>query len=112
VDAGIDRLSEGAAGAGDTAVGDAIATSLDQIRTLDAAAGADVPPARVVILSDGANTAGRNPGEAAVATRLGIPVDAISFGTPSGTTQHPPPLGVYPVSGSHRCVKVGPHNCP
>lgn len=86
VDAGIDRLSEGAAGRAGTAIGDAIATSLDQIRTLDAEADEDVPPARVVILSDGANTAGQDPAEAArLATELGVPVDAISFGTESGT---------------------------
>jgi Ca-activated chloride channel family protein len=86
VNAGIDRLAEGAAGRAGTAIGDAIATSLDQIRTLDAAADEDVPPARVVVLSDGANTAGQDPEEAAtLATELGVPVDAISFGTESGT---------------------------
>lgn len=86
VDAGIDRLAEGTAGRAGTAIGDAIATSLEAIRTLDAEAGEDVPPARVVVLSDGANTAGRDPAEAATqATELGIPVDAISFGTANGT---------------------------
>jgi Ca-activated chloride channel family protein len=85
VDAGIDRLSEGAAGRAGTAIGDAIATSLEAIRTLDAQAGEDVPPARVVVLSDGANTAGQDPEQASrLATELGVPVDAISFGTPSG----------------------------
>ena len=86
VDAGIDRLAEGAAGRAGTAIGDAIATSLDAIRTLDARAGEDTPPARVVVLSDGANTAGRDPAEAAtLATELGVPVDTISFGTEAGT---------------------------
>jgi Ca-activated chloride channel family protein len=86
VDAGIDRLSEGTAGRAGTAIGDAIATSLDAIRTLDAEAGEDVPPARVVVLSDGANTAGQDPAAAATqAAELGVPVDAISFGTPNGT---------------------------
>jgi len=86
VDAGIDRLAEGTAGRAGTAIGDAIVTSLEAIRTLDAAAGEDVPPARVVVLSDGANTAGQDPAEAAaLATELGVPVDAISFGTASGT---------------------------
>ena len=88
VNAGIDRLVEGAAGRSGTAIGDAIATSLESIRTLDAQAGDDVPPARVVVLSDGANTAGRDPAEAArAATELGVPVDAISFGTPAGIIQ-------------------------
>jgi Ca-activated chloride channel family protein len=86
VDAGIDRLAEGTAGRAGTAIGDAIATSLEAIRTLDAEAGEDVPPARVVVLSDGANTAGQDPAEAAtLATELGVPVDAISFGTENGT---------------------------
>jgi Ca-activated chloride channel family protein len=86
VEAGIDRLAEGTAGRAGTAIGDAIATSLEAIRTLDAAAGEDVPPARVVVLSDGANTAGQDPAEAATqATELGVPVDAISFGTEAGT---------------------------
>ena len=86
VDAGIDRLAEGTVGRAGTAIGDAIATSLEAIRTLDAAAGEDVPPARVVVLSDGANTAGRDPAEAATqASELGVPVDAISFGTEAGT---------------------------
>jgi Ca-activated chloride channel family protein len=85
VAAGIDRLAEGAAGNAGTAIGDAIATSLDSIRALDAQAGEDVPPARVVVLSDGANTSGRDPVEAAgLATQVGVPVDAISFGTPAG----------------------------
>lgn len=82
---GIDRLADGSSGQGGTAIGDAIAAALDQIRSLDAAAGEDTPPARVVVLSDGANTAGREPAEAArLATGLGVPVDAISFGTTGG----------------------------
>ena len=83
---GVDRLTEGSAGRAGTAIGDAIATSLDQIRTLDPQAGEDTPPARVVVLSDGANTAGQDPAQSAVLAReLGVPVDAISFGTESGS---------------------------
>jgi Ca-activated chloride channel family protein len=95
VEAGIDRLVEGSAGRSGTAIGDAIATALDQIRTLDANAGADTPPARVVVLSDGANTAGRDPEEAAgLATELGVPVDAILFGTESGVIAGSQPVPV------------------
>ena len=95
VEAGIDRLSEGAAGRAGTAIGDAIATALDQIRTLDATAGEDTPPARVVVLSDGANTSGRDPDEAAgLATELGVPVDAISFGTEGGVIGGSQPVPV------------------
>ncbi|MGK5682642.1 VWA domain-containing protein [Actinoplanes sp. URMC 104] len=83
---GIDRLADGSAGQAGTAIGDAIASALEQIRSVDAAAEQDVPPARVVVLSDGANTAGRDPAEAArMASELGVPVDTISFGTASGT---------------------------
>ncbi len=83
---GIERLTDGSTGAGGTAIGDAIAASLEQIQSVDAEAGEDVPPARVVVLSDGANTAGRDPAAAATqATQLGVPVDSISFGTPAGT---------------------------
>jgi Ca-activated chloride channel family protein len=85
VGAGIDRLAEGAAGLSGTAIGDAIATSLGSIRSLDAAAGEDIPPARVVVLSDGANTSGQDPAMAArLAAEAAVPVDSISFGTPDG----------------------------
>jgi Ca-activated chloride channel family protein len=95
VQTGIERLSEGAAGRAGTAIGDAIATSLDQIRTLDPEAGEDTPPARVVVLSDGANTSGQDPEEAAgLATELGVPVDAISFGTPDGVVEGAQPVPV------------------
>ncbi|EXG80562.1 VWA domain-containing protein [Cryptosporangium arvum] len=84
LDAGIERLTEGVAGAGGTAIGDAISASLDQIRS--SAPGEERPPARVVVLSDGANTAGQNPDEAArAAATEGVPVDTISFGTANGT---------------------------
>ncbi|GLY24266.1 VWA domain-containing protein [Micromonospora sp. NBRC 101691] len=83
--AGIDRLAEGVAGIQGTAIGEAIDTSLESIRTLDARAAEEPPPARVVLLSDGANTSGRDPAQAAAeATEQGVPVDTISFGTPDG----------------------------
>jgi Ca-activated chloride channel family protein len=83
--AGVDRLSETTAGLGGTAIGEAITTSLDAIRSLDARADKDPPPARIVLLSDGANTSGRDPDEAATeADTAGIPVDTISFGTTGG----------------------------
>ncbi|MER7332863.1 MULTISPECIES: VWA domain-containing protein [unclassified Micromonospora] len=84
--AGIDRLAEGTTGTQGTAIGEAIASSLEAIRGLDDQAADDPPPARVVLLSDGDNTAGRDPAQAAaVATEQGVPVDTISFGTPNGS---------------------------
>ncbi|GAB2578454.1 UPF0353 protein [Paractinoplanes abujensis] len=83
---GIDRLADGAAGQAGTAIGDAISSALEQIRSVDAEAGEDVPPARVIVLSDGANTSGLDPAEAArMSNELGVPVDTISFGTAAGT---------------------------
>ncbi|GIF67201.1 membrane protein [Asanoa ishikariensis] len=83
--AGVDRLSETTAGLGGTAIGEAITTSLDAIRSIDAQADKDPPPARIVLLSDGANTSGRDPDEAAAESdTAGIPVDTISFGTTAG----------------------------
>ncbi|WP_306203802.1 VWA domain-containing protein [Actinoplanes sp. RD1] len=78
VGAGIDRLAEGTAGEAGTAIGDAIGASLGAL--------ADGTPARVVVLSDGANTAGQDPAQAsAAAAQRGVPVDSISFGTAGGT---------------------------
>jgi Ca-activated chloride channel family protein len=97
VESGIERLAEGTAGRSGTAIGDAIAASLDQIRALPAEEGEAAPPARVVVLSDGANTAGRDPADAAaLATELGVPVDTIAFGTPDGRLG-PGPGGGQPV---------------
>ncbi|MEG3635838.1 VWA domain-containing protein [Micromonospora palythoicola] len=85
VTAGIDQLDEGVTGLQGTAIGEAIQAALESIRTLDARAAEDPPPARVVLLSDGANTSGRDPALAAAeAVQAGVPVDTISFGTPDG----------------------------
>ena len=89
-----------------TAIGEAVFTSLDLVERMgaegsddatagtDAApdadagedeAGADQVPARIVLLSDGSNTRGRDPEEAAAAaTEAGIPVSTIAYGTPGG----------------------------
>jgi Ca-activated chloride channel family protein len=80
--AGIEQLAEGGTGRQGTAIGEAIYAALD------AASGVDPenpPPARIVVLSDGSNTAGRDPGEAAAAAlAAGVPVDTIAFGTGEG----------------------------
>ncbi|BCB87508.1 VWA domain-containing protein [Phytohabitans suffuscus] len=85
---GIERLEEGSAGEQGTAIGEAIYAALGSIQSLDEEAAQEPPPARVVVLSDGANTSGRDPDEAsAEATAAGIPVDTIAFGTSTGAIQ-------------------------
>jgi Ca-activated chloride channel family protein len=77
----IDRLQLGPA----TAIGEGIYASLDAVRNLDMQAIADPPPARIVLLSDGANTAGRPLDEASAAAVVSqIPVATIAYGTPLG----------------------------
>jgi Ca-activated chloride channel family protein len=98
-----------------TAIGEAVFTSLDQIASMAAAQddadtqqpstgpgrgatdgqdGAGEPnqqaperiPGRVVLLSDGSNTQGRDPEQAAqAASDAEVPVSTIAYGTPDGT---------------------------
>lgn len=66
---------------GGTATGDALATSLEMVRT----AGAKAPGA-IVLLSDGKATHGRDPLPVAdEAKRLGVPIYTVALGTASGT---------------------------
>ncbi|HEY3201070.1 MAG TPA: VWA domain-containing protein [Actinomycetes bacterium] len=71
-----------------TAIGDGITTSLQAIAALDAQAAIDPPPARIVLLSDGANTAGRSPEVAAAAAgQAQVPVYTIAYGTDDGVVE-------------------------
>ncbi|SCF18792.1 Ca-activated chloride channel family protein [Micromonospora matsumotoense] len=82
---GIDRLAEGITGVQGTAIGEAISASLGAVKSLDEKAAEQPPPARVILLSDGANTSGADPMEAAsAAVAAKVPVHTISFGTPGG----------------------------
>jgi Ca-activated chloride channel homolog len=72
-----------------TAIGEAVFTSLTAIEnfqdSLDTPS-KDLPPARIVLLSDGYNTVGRDDTQAIdAATAAQIPVSTIAFGTDYGT---------------------------
>jgi Ca-activated chloride channel family protein len=72
---------------GATAVGEAIAASLDAIRTSQGVAqdGAQLEAARIVVLSDGATTVGLPPSVAAEqAKQAGVPVYTVALGTQDG----------------------------
>lgn len=74
---------------GGTAIGEGVITSVDQVvRMAMNAEGADDTevPARIVLLSDGGNTAGRSPEQAAeIAGDAGVPVLTIAYGTAEGS---------------------------
>lgn len=86
------QISGLADGGGGTAIGEAVFSSLDQVRLGGEAADADGEPVptRVVLLSDGTSTAGRSPEAAAeAALAAGLPVSTIAYGTPDGTILGP-----------------------
>ncbi|HEV7725370.1 MAG TPA: VWA domain-containing protein [Modestobacter sp.] len=72
-----------------TAIGDAIFTSLTAIQNFQSSLDAspeDLPPARIVLLSDGYSTVGREATQAvAAANGVQVPVSTIAFGTDYGT---------------------------
>ncbi|MCT2587716.1 VWA domain-containing protein [Actinophytocola gossypii] len=98
---GIDELDPSTITIAGTAIGEAIDASLQAVRTVDPLAGEDPPPARVVVLSDGANTTGRAPeAMAEQAAARGVPVDTISVGTPEGSIEQGGRDQAVPVDGA------------
>ena len=75
-----------------TAIGEAIFTSLTAISTfqstLDVGEDEELPPARILLLSDGYNTVGRENSQAiGAATAARVPVSTIAFGTDYGSIE-------------------------
>jgi Ca-activated chloride channel homolog len=72
-----------------TAIGEAVFTSLTAIQNFQTSlgdTGEETPPARIVLLSDGYNTVGRDDTQAVdAAIAAGVPVSTIAFGTDYGT---------------------------
>lgn len=74
----------------ETAIGDAILASLDAVGTTARLRGGSGPrvPATVLLLSDGAQTTGREVGEGiAAAQEAGVAVSTVAFGTAGGTVE-------------------------
>jgi Ca-activated chloride channel family protein len=93
---GIDNLTLGPR----TAIGEAIFVSLQSITTFGAQFGESAPPARIVLLSDGTNTAGRTPeAGAAKAAQARVPVSTIAYGTPEGVIYQGARVVPVPVDG-------------
>jgi Ca-activated chloride channel homolog len=77
---------EGLDAVGATATGDALTSALRALGER----GEDAPPAAVVLLSDGANTVGSEPVDAAAAARnAGVPVYTVALGTATGRITTP-----------------------
>ena len=73
-----------------TAIGEAIFASIDSLETFITEFEGDVPPARIVLMSDGETTVGRPDAAAVDRARLaGITVSTIAFGTDGGVIEIP-----------------------
>ncbi|HTQ19087.1 VWA domain-containing protein [Mycobacterium sp.] len=78
-----------------TATGEAILTALHAIEATAVSGGDQPPPARIVLLSDGAENKPKNPNDphdggftaARLAKDHGVPISTITFGTKNGTIQ-------------------------
>lgn len=71
-----------------TAIGDAVLASLDAIEAVPGEEGQPLPPARIVLLSDGTSTVGRPvPAAVEAALEAGVPVSTIAYGTADGVVE-------------------------
>ncbi len=71
-----------------TAIGEAVVSSLQALTAVPGEPGLPAPPARVVLLSDGANTSGRPVGVAEDAARSAdVPISTIAYGTQDGVVE-------------------------
>ena len=71
-----------------TAIGEAVFASLESVRSVPVQEGEARSPARIVLLTDGTNTVGRDLEAAAEAAReQGVPVSTISFCTADGVVE-------------------------
>ncbi len=69
-----------------TAIGEAVFASLQAVQSVAPDSGGSQAPARIVLLSDGSNTVGRDlPSAAEAARQAGVPVSTIAYGTADGT---------------------------
>jgi Ca-activated chloride channel homolog len=85
-------------GGGGTAIGEAVFSSLDQLERMTEQADGEPVPTRVVLLSDGENTAGRSPEvAAAAAAEAALPISTIAYGTLNGTIRGPQGSSRVPV---------------
>ncbi len=75
-----------------TAIGEAIFTSLDALLNAPTDATGELPPARIVLLSDGETTVGRPDAQAVeAALQAEIPISTIAFGTAEGSIVYDDP---------------------
>ncbi|MEZ5141352.1 MAG: VWA domain-containing protein [Acidimicrobiales bacterium] len=89
-----------------TAIGEAIFASLDALNQVPSDDQGTKPPARVVLMSDGATTDGRpNEAGAKAAVDAGVPVSTIAFGTDEGTIQVPGESRTVPVRVDQEALK-------
>ena len=83
-----------------TAIGEAVFAALAAIQSVPGEPDQEPPPARIVLLSDGTNTVGRDVSLAAeAAVDAGVPVSTIAYGTPDGVVQVQGQLIPVPVDG-------------